>query len=381
MLKVVAITLTALAVFLNPPLVPAQNLPKPNQEFAFEDDLDLRGLKQAVRRSIDYLHTLPPAAPLPLTGEIIPVSRALDTLVLFQDLLNTTNSAQEFQQQLLQNFQLYPAAGLKDSPGTMLVTGYYQPEFSGSLVKEPPYLYPIYSPPPDCLAKKSGTPPKKAIGRLKDGKFLPYWTRQQIDTLGKISGNELLWLEDPVDVFFLHVQGSGIIRLQDGSHLGVHFAGSNGHPYHSVGKYMVKTKRMSLKNASMQTIRRYLDSHPEERDQILFTNPSYVFFNITQTQGAVGNLGQELTAGRSIAADQHFFPAGSLAFLLTREPVIIDQQCTDWRSVHRFVLVQDSGSAIKGEGRVDLFQGRGTKAGLAAGAMKESGKLYFLLKK
>jgi membrane-bound lytic murein transglycosylase A len=136
---------------------------------------------------------------------------------------------------------------------------------------------------------------------------------------------------------------------------------------------------MNKKTASMKTIRTYIETHPGERNEILFTNPSYIFFSWTETKGAIGSLGQELTPGRSIAVDQKIFPAGGLAFLKTREPVVTAGRISTWKAVHRFVLAQDTGSAIKGSGRVDLFQGAGREAGLVAGAMKETGNLYFLL--
>jgi membrane-bound lytic murein transglycosylase A len=129
----------------------------------------------------------------------------------------------------------------------------------------------------------------------------------------------------------------------------------------------------------MDTIRSYLDRHPEELEKILFTNPSYIFFNWAEGVGATGNLGFELTPGRSVAADQSCFPAGGLAFLVTRQPVIQSGTIIDWKPVHRFVLVQDTGSAIHGPGRVDIFLGSGTRAGKIAGSMKEKGQLYFLL--
>ncbi len=175
------------------------------------------------------------------------------------------------------------------------------------------------------------------------------------------------------------MQGSGLIRLRDGTLRGIHYAAKNGHPYRSIGKYMVQTGRISLEEASMESIRQYINNHPQEREQILFTNPSYVFFNWTRTFGAIGSLGQELTPGRSIATDQGCFPAGGLAFLKTRRPVFKSGKIVDWTPVHRFVLVQDTGSAIRGPGRVDLFWGAGEQAGRIAGIIKETGTLYFLI--
>jgi len=142
---------------------------------------------------------------------------------------------------------------------------------------------------------------------------------------------------------------------------------------------MVETGRISLEEASLATIRDYIANHPEERDEILYHNPSFIFFDWTKTHGAIGNLGKELTAGRSIAVDQGCFPAGGLAFLLSRKPTKANNQQIGWSPMRRFVLVQDSGSAIRGPGRVDLFWGTGSKAGFEAGQMKERGTLFFLI--
>jgi hypothetical protein len=137
--------------------------------------------------------------------------------------------------------------------------------------------------------------------------------------------------------------------------------------------------RMRLEEASMETIRTYINMHPDERREILFTNPSYIFFHWSTASGVTGNLGRSLTPGRSIAVDQGCFPAASLAFLKTRQPVIVSGKIIGWQPVHRFVLIQDTGSALKGPGRVDLFQGTGEQAGLLAGSMKETGSLFFFL--
>ena len=144
---------------------------------------------------------------------------------------------------------------------------------------------------------------------------------------------------------------------------------------------MVDTGRITLDEASLKSIREYLTSNPSEREEILHHNPSFIFFNWTETHGAVGNLGKELTAGRSVAVDQDCFPAGALGFLFSRKPVIKQGKLIRWQPMHRFILVQDTGSAIRGPGRIDLFWGTGPEAGLQAGQMKEPGNLYFFILK
>ena len=348
----------------------------------FQDDLDRHGLDQAVQRSLAYLRSRPAdATVITMADRKIPVSRLARSLVVFQDLLAAKLSNQELQEKISQQFDVFQAAGTSgfNPARKMLVTGYYQPLLDGSLRKKAPYLYPLYTIPPDLVIKPPENSTRKRIGRMEGENFTSYWTREEIDTLDKAAGSELAWLKDPLDVFFLQVQGSGLIRLRDGSLRGIHYAAKNGHPYRSIGKFMVQTGRISLEKASMETIRTYINTHPQERQEILYTNPSYIFFNWTRTHGAIGNLGRELTPGRSIAADQSCFPAGGLAFLKTRQPVIRSGKIVAWKPVHRFVLVQDTGSAIRGPGRVDLFEGAGDQAGRVAGSMKEAGTLYFLL--
>ena len=355
--------------------VPANALP------SLQDDLDRKGLKQAIDASLAYLSSRPADASISLAGQHIPVSRLADSLVAFQKLLTGTASGPELAEQIKQQFIFFQAAGSNgfNPDRTMLVTGYFQPVVDGSLTRQPPYLYPLYTVPPDLIIQAGDRTNQKKIGRLDNGHFTDYWTRQEIDSQGKAAGSELVWLKDPLDVFFLQVQGSGLIRLRDQTVRGVHFAAKNGHPYRSIGKYMVQTGRISLQEASLATIRRYITNHPAELQEILFTNPSYIFFNWSDGYGATGNIGVDLTPGRSIAADQSCFPSAGLAFLKSRQPVIQSGKIVGWKPIHRFVLIQDSGSAIRGPGRVDLFWGTGDQAALHAGSMKEAGTLYFLL--
>ncbi len=360
------------------PLIPINGSAIPS----LEDDLHRKGLNQAIERSLFYLNSQPDHTVIRIADRPIPVSRLAASLAAFQELLKANLSDREMQERLTLDFDIYQAAGSSGgfSPDrSMLVTGYFQPVLEGSLVKEAPYLYPLYGVPPDLVIRPADDRGKKKIGRMEQGRFVDYWTRQEIDTLGKAAGSELVWLKDPLDVFFLQVQGSGHIRLTDGTVRSIHFAAKNGHPYRSIGKHMVQTNRMTLSEASMETIRSYMNQHPDEMAEILFTNPSYIFFSWAEGLGATGNLGLELTPGRSIAADQNCFPAGGLAFLKTRRPVVRSGKIIAWTPVNRFVLVQDSGSAIRGPGRVDMFWGAGAQAGTVAGSMKEAGSLYFFL--
>ncbi len=348
----------------------------------FTDDMDRESLKLAVMSNLEYLRSQDPQKTITIADKSFALATLTDSLELFLKLLAVNPTAEELNLQVKENFDVFQATGTKglNLRRKMLVTGYFQPVFEGSLEKTDPFLYPLYSIPPDLVQKQTAQG-EKTTGRLDENTFVPYWTRKEIELHHKAAGSEIVWLKDPFDAFVLHVQGSGLIRLRDNSIRSIHFAAKNGHQYKSIGKYMVKTRRIKLEEASLETIREYLENHPQERDNILHHNPSFIFFNWSESQGAIGNLGKELTAGRSVAVDQDCFPPGSLGFLFTRKPVISDGQQVQWEPLNRFIVVQDTGSAIRGPGRVDLFWGPGPEAGAQAGRMKEQGTLYFFVRK
>jgi membrane-bound lytic murein transglycosylase A len=353
--------------------LPTRQYPK------FADDLIYFDLNRAIEQSLIYLKNQPPENSFSF-DDFCTTSRLVRSLVFFRHLMTSHPSPKLLALEISTYFDIYQASG-NDPAHRMLVTGYYQPLFEGSLIRKAPFLYPLYAIPSDLALRRSASGSgAKQIGRLVRSSFKKYWTRGEIENLNIAGGNELLYLKSPIDAFLLHIQGSGLIRLRDGRIKGIHYAMKNGRRYKSIGKYMVKTGRMNLEEASISTIVKYLTNHPEEMKEILHHNESFIFFEWTSTRGAMGNLNRTLTAGRSIAVDQHCFPAGALAFLRSRKP-IPDGDVINWEPLRRFVLVQDTGSAIRGPGRVDLFWGSGQQAGLSAGTMKEDGTLYFLLLK
>jgi membrane-bound lytic murein transglycosylase A len=285
---------------------------------------------------------------------------------------------------LREKYELYQAGGRKSGGGRrMLVTGYYEPLFEGSLTRYPPYLSPIYSPPVSLVVLSADKNHKGQIGRYEGANnFVDYWSRAEIEGQNLLKGYEIAYLKDPVDAFLLHVQGSGRIRLPDNSIRSVRFAGSNGLEYNSIGKLLVDENIMSLEEVSIPAIRRYLQRHPEEQQRILHHNPRFIFFNWGDNLGPRGSSGERLTPGRSIAIDWSALPGGTIGYLISRRPVVDDDgNITAWKPISRFVFPQDSGAAIKGTGRVDIFWGNGRYAELAANHMKEEGELYFLVKK
>lgn len=350
----------------------------------FADDGDRQSLLACARLHRQYLAGLPPGYRTTVAGVSYPADWLLQSMDEFIALLEQNPDPQQLTARLRENFIMIPAGGRSGAvDGEMLVTGYYEPLFAGSLERKGPYLYPLYSVPASLIRKKGGTTDKKNVGRQSgSGDFVPFWTRAEIENNHHLAGNELVYLKDPFEVFLLHVQGSGRIQLQNGSQRSVRFAGHNGHPYKSIGKLLVDEGKLTLKEASIPAIRHYIDTHPADQQRILQHNPRYIFFSWGDDLPPRGSLGKPLTAGRSIAIDRKALPDGLFGWLETSRPVVDKSGAIlKWQPMHRFVLPQDSGAAIEGTGRVDFFWGSGQYAEIAASSMKEKGKLYFFIKK
>lgn len=349
----------------------------------FTDDMELKGLLTGAVRHLHYLNKIPPQTSVALGPDSYPVSWLRESTESFIDILKQEPSPAELNRIVLENFTVYRAGGRKALPrGEMLVTGYYEPFLQGSLVKKAPFLYPLYGPPKSLIQVRDPKSGKVLIRRRdKSGKLVPYWTRREIEKNNLAAGHELVYLKDPVDNFILHVQGSGKIQLQDGSIRSIHYTTSNGLEYFSIGKLLVDQGKMTLEETSIPSIRQYLRTHPDEQEAILHHNSKFIFFRWEQGGDPIGSLGEPLTAGRSIAIDRAILPHEALAFLISRKPVLNDAgEIDSWVPLHRFVFPQDTGSAIQGSGRVDLYWGSGNYAKQAAGNMKETGTLYFLVK-
>jgi membrane-bound lytic murein transglycosylase A len=322
--------------------------------------------------------------------ELVPVSRIKQSLLDFKAQLLRYGLTREFFQYVSQNYRFYQSAAREE----VLFTGYFEADLRGSLSPSPVYRCPLYRKPEDLyrvdlssfsfFQKYKGLP-RTLRGRLSadDRTIVPYYTREEIDYRQKLAskGLEIVWIDDPIDVFFLHIQGSGIVTLDNGETLRVNYDESNGHPYFAIGRWLVQQGILTLENVSMQSIRQYLQQHPDKLEEIFITNPSYVFFRVVD-EGPMGAIGVPVTAFRSIATDGYLFPKGALCYVETQLPVFADRdKITGWRAYSGFVLNQDTGGAICGPGRVDLFMGYGKKSKLMAGHMKKSGTFYFLIKK
>ena len=271
-------------------------------------------------------------------------------------------------------------AGDRNEPGG-LFTGYYEPELLGRWAPEAEYRIPVYSRPTDLVsidlgahrAEMAGT---QLAGRVVDNKLIPYFSRAEING-GALRGRalEVLWVADPIDAFFLHIQGSGRVRLPDGSHVRIGYAGRNGRRYTSIGRELVAMGAMPLSDVTAPAIRQWLRAHPAAAVELMNRNESYVFFRVVEGEGPLGAQGVPLTPGRSLAIDRAFLPLGVPVWLDTTDPVVEDAP------LRRLLVTQDTGSAIKGPVRGDVFWGFGEEAATRAGLMKQKGRYYILLPK
>lgn len=356
-------------------VVHKQRAPVPS----FKDDLSLESLDKAVAASLKYLKKLPQKKKFSVCGNSLPVSAMIETLEDVAGIIKKSSSSDAFQRQMQAEFEVCGAGKGKDA-GKILLTGYFEPVVNGSLVKKAPYLIPLYRVPDDLVMSKDSDG-KSVIGRQTGDRVVPYWTREEIEKKGHLAGNELVYVDDPFSAFVLQVQGSGRVLFQDGFTRPIQYAGKNGRPYSSIGKLLVDRGVMKLEEVTLPRIKEYLDQHPEEREKIFHHNESFVFFKWGDSS-ARGCIGQELIPGRSVALDHKVYPPGMIAVLQSQKPVVDAKgQVTGWTDFSRFVLNQDTGSAIKGSGRVDLFLGRGKDAEISAGLMRQRGNLYFLVKK
>ena len=265
-----------------------------------------------------------------------------------------------------------------------LFTGYYEPRLQGSRVRDGRYRYPLYRRPADLVSVDLGQfdpelQGRRVAGRVEEGRLVPYADRAAIDR-GALAGRdlELLWVDDPVDRFFLEIQGSGQIEMPDGAITRVGYADQNGRPYRAIGKDLIEIGAIPREQVSMQAIRAWLEANPGQAPAMMAKNGSYVFFRETQGQagapGPVGAQGVPLTPGRSLAVDRKFLPLGAPLWLDTTSPDPAGE-----RPLRRIVIAQDTGGAIRGPVRGDVFWGAGPQAAALAGAMKSPGRLFILL--
>lgn len=260
------------------------------------------------------------------------------------------------------------------------ITGYYEPLLHGSRTRTERYRYPIYRPPDDLLTVDLGAlypelAGRRARARVAGKQVVPYFSRAEIES-GKnaLAGQELLWVDDAVALFLLHIQGSGRVRLPDGATLHVGYADQNGHPYVPIGRILVERGILKLEEVDLPAIRAWLKANPDSALSLLQSNPSYIFFVLRDAAlpGPLGSLEVPLFPERAVAVDPKYISLGLPVWLDTTLPGATEPY-------RRLVFAQDTGGAIKGPARADLFFGHGADAEERAGRMKQPGRLYLLL--
>lgn len=279
---------------------------------------------------------------------------------------------------LEQHFRPFAVSDAGDREG--LFTGYYEAELKAAAAPTAPGATPLYRLPDDLVTVdlalfRADLKGERLVGRVEQGRLVPYLTREEIDA-GALRGRglELAWAADPVDVFFLHVQGSGRVIFPDGRVQRVGFAGSNGHAFYAIGRALIEEGIVSRQESSMQKIRDWLRANPARAREIMQRNARYIFFRTVEGEGPIGAQGVALTPGRSLAVDSALLPLGVPLWLDTTWPA------TD-RPLRRLMVAQDVGSAIKGAVRGDFFWGSGETALEQAGRMKQTGTYYLFLPK
>jgi len=332
------------------------------------------GDRQALLKSIDYSLRYLQTSSAQRAYQQYPVpgitrDRVRRSLVRFRQLVVSSRSPAELQAAVNREFVFYKSVG-KDNNGTVFFTGYFEPIYAASRTPSAEYRYPLYRVPTDF---NRWTMPQPTRAELEGQ-----------DGLGKNSplrGRELVWLRDRLEAFLVQVQGSARLQMPDGKLMTVGFAGKTNYPYTSVGRELVKDGKLPLEGLTLPVLINYFRSSPGELDQYLPRNQSFVFFKETHGAPATGSIGVPVTAERSIATDKSLMPPGALALIKARIPYPNATQQLESRMVNRYVLDQDTGSAIQGAGRVDIFMGTGPLAGDRAGIIGGTGELYYPLLK
>jgi membrane-bound lytic murein transglycosylase A len=388
--------------FTQPPAVstatvpsgPALRLLAPAEYPDFHESFQSKGgLIKAAKKALAYLEG--PSAPrlVKLADRDYGAGELAASLEAVIALAKTAATQDEFADAIKEGFDVFASNG-SDGAGKVIFSSYYQPSLAASRKKTPKYFVPLYKRPADMVDVDLGDFDKSLAGRSFEGRvdkktrnLVPYFSRGEIDVKKALAGKglELAWLKDKYDVLDLHIQGSGILRFPDGKEMLAKFAATNGQPYNSVGRLLIAANVFTKDNITRDKIRDYLHEHPEAEDWLLEQDPRYTFFDLAPLPAdgePFGALNQSLVPARSIAIDPALFPLGALAFFTTTAP----QADKEGRLLglfpsSRFAVCMDTGGAIKGPGRVDIYAGHGKQAETTARNQWSDGRLYFLVKK
>jgi membrane-bound lytic murein transglycosylase A len=377
------------------------------------DDLDLVDLKSALDADIARIKTYnAPLDILKFGPEIISKDVYIAALTDLANSLTLDVTGQIFYKKLREEFEFFEVYG-DESWGDVFITSYYEPVIQGRLKKKKPYTQPLYTVPTDMvlvdmneftkafsalkpiqdvvtekardgmLRGRQVATRDAASGDVSPTKVVPYFSREEIDTQNVLKNTaKIICYVEPVDAFFLQIQGSGRVQLPGGEEIRVGYAAQNGHPYKAIGKALFDI--IPKEQMTAQKIESHLRSlSSQEAQKLMSINPSYVFFKKQETL-PLSFFGAEVVTGRTIATDQKYFPKGALAYLEYEKPEFVSSETNDvkeFKKTSRFVLDQDAGGAIRGPHRVDLFWGRGPEAAKVSGVMRNRGRLYYILPK
>lgn len=348
--------------------VSSQQLPP---ELGLEKRLDSpeekQALIEAINHSLRYLQT--PSARRAYHNQDIEIDRALQSLLRFRQLVRTSPTPEALATRVKQEFAFYRSVG-NDGEGKVHFTGYFEPVYEASLTRTEKYRYPIYQRPPNFQQWSSPHPTRATLEGINgEGENSP------------LKGREIAWLSDRLQAFLIHVQGSARLQLRNGKTISIGYAGKTDHPYTSIGGELIRDGILEREELSLPRLITYFRQHPAQLSRYLPRNKSFVFFRKTEGAPATGSLGVPVTGERSIATDKSIMPRGALALLHTKFPQITEADQIETPLVSHYVLDQDTGSAITGAGRVDIFMGTGESAGRRAGIVDWTGQLYYLFLK
>jgi membrane-bound lytic murein transglycosylase A len=353
---------------------------------AYTDEADAGSLLQALDRTEAYLASVKKPA-VKLGDREVSLDRLRRSAARFKALVSTCWGTPEFETALRDEFEPVEMPGT-DGAGTVHFTGYYQPLLEAREAPDATFRHPLYAAPRDQLVVDAGAfkgdlAGQRWLGRVEGNRVLPYYTRAEIEDGQVLKGRglELAYVADELALFGLMVQGSGMLRFGDGRVVNANYAGQNGHPYVSLGKTLIADGQIPADKISMPAIQAYFKQYPDRLHTYLLKNPSYVFFQLAK-EGPFGSSGIQLVPGRAIATDKRLFPPGTIAFLeYPRARFDAQGKVAGWETGGRFVVDQDTGGAILGPGRIDIYWGAGDEAARRAGTLNGNGRATFLLLK
>ena len=360
-------------------------LTPPYNSIIKKDDLNKKSLLYAIEQSLSYLNKISGKSIFKYGKIEYTALDVIQSFKLFKLIIETTSTRGQLMDAINSQFLMFGSSSNPEKK--VMFTGYYEPIFKGSLTRTARFYVPVYRKPDDLKVLELGgfrksLEDRTIVYRQRGNKIAPYYSRREIMENGILSKQnlEIAWMENPVDLFFLQIQGSGILELPNGKLIKLAYAGANGRKYSSIGKYLIEKKKMVLEDVSMASIRQYLENHPLELKEILYHNESYTFLQTkVEDVGPRGNINVPLTAKRSIATDTFAFPKAALGYITTEVPDVSGNLKNPNKAIYRFILNQDTGGAIRGSDRVDLFWGNGDIAEKSAGSMRTYGKVFFLI--